>query len=183
MARGDGGDERDTLIERGPDRVSPFSLPAIIPNMGAAWVSIQLGTRGPLSSPCTACAASQMAIGDGLDAIRLGRADVMLCGGTDEASLRSLGIPEIVLTLGSEGAVIISGEITTHVDAVPVDGPVDATVTLPGSKSITNRALVCAALADAPSTLTGVLDADDTHAMAECLLRLGASDSAAFTNR
>ena len=50
-----------------------------------------------------------------------------LCGGTDEASLRSLGIPEIVLTLGSEGAVIISGEITTHVDAVPVEGPVDPT--------------------------------------------------------
>ena len=79
----------DTLIERGPDRVSPFTLPAIIPNMGAAWVSIQLGTRGPLSSPCTACAASQMAIGDGLDAIRLGRADVMLCGGTDAAITRA----------------------------------------------------------------------------------------------
>ena len=79
----------DTLIERGPDRVSPFSLPAIIPNMGAAWVSIQLGTRGPLSSPCTACAASQMAIGDGLDAIRLGRADVMLCGGADAAITRA----------------------------------------------------------------------------------------------
>ena len=76
----------DTLVERGPDRVSPFSLPAIIPNMGAAWVSIQLGTRGPLSSPCTACAASQMAIGDGLDAIRLGRADVMLCGGATRRS-------------------------------------------------------------------------------------------------
>jgi hypothetical protein len=51
----------------------------------------------------------------------------LLCGGTDEGSLRSLGIPEIVLTLGSEGATIISGEITTHVDAVPVEGPVDPT--------------------------------------------------------
>jgi 3-oxoacyl-[acyl-carrier-protein] synthase II len=59
--------------------------------MGAAWVSIQLGTRGPLSSPCTACAASQMAIGNGLDAIRLGRADVMLCGGT-EAAVCEVGI-------------------------------------------------------------------------------------------
>ena len=79
----------DTLIEREPDRLNPFSLLAIIPNMGAAWVSIQLGTRGPLSSPCTACAASQMAIGDGLDAIRLRRADVMLCGGTDAAITRA----------------------------------------------------------------------------------------------
>ncbi len=79
----------NTLIERESNRLNPFSLLASIPNMGAAWVSIQLGTRGPLSSPCTACAASQMAIGDGLDAIRLDRADVMFCGGTDAAITRA----------------------------------------------------------------------------------------------
>src|SRR5436190_3770696 len=81
----------DTLIHRGPDRVNPFAIPAIIPNLGAGWVSIMLGTRGPLSAQCTACAASNMAIGDGLDAIRLGRADVMLCGGT-EAAVNEVGI-------------------------------------------------------------------------------------------
>ena len=81
----------DTLAERGPDRVNPFSIPAIIPNLGAGWVSIELGTRGPLLSECTACAASNMAIGDGMDAIRLGRADVMLCGGT-EAAVCKVGI-------------------------------------------------------------------------------------------
>jgi 3-oxoacyl-[acyl-carrier-protein] synthase II len=81
----------DTLRERGPDRVNPFSIPAIIPNMGAAWVSMELGTKGPLTSPCTACAASNMAIGEGMDAIRLGRADVMLCGGT-EAPVTEIGI-------------------------------------------------------------------------------------------
>jgi len=81
----------DTLIDRGPDRVNPFSIPAIIPNMGAAWVSMELGTRGPLSSQCTACAASNMAIGESADAIRLGRADVMLAGGT-EAPLTRVGI-------------------------------------------------------------------------------------------
>jgi 3-oxoacyl-[acyl-carrier-protein] synthase II len=80
-----------TLIDRGPDRVNPFSIPAIIPNMGAGWVSMELGTRGPLSSQCTACAASNMAIGEGADAIRLGRADVMLCGGT-EAGITRVGI-------------------------------------------------------------------------------------------
>jgi 3-oxoacyl-[acyl-carrier-protein] synthase II len=52
---------------------------------------MELGTKGPLSSQCTACAASNMAIGDGLDAIRLGRADVMLCGGT-EAPVTQVGI-------------------------------------------------------------------------------------------
>ena len=80
-----------TLIDRGPDRVNPFSITAIIPNMGAGWVSMELGTQGPLSSQCTACAASNMAIGEGADAIRLGRADAMLCGGT-EAGITRVGI-------------------------------------------------------------------------------------------
>jgi 3-oxoacyl-[acyl-carrier-protein] synthase II len=81
----------DTLKERGPDRVNPFAIPAIIPNMGAGWVSMELGTKGPLMSECTACAASNMAIGDGTDAIRLNRADVMFCGGT-EAAINKVGI-------------------------------------------------------------------------------------------
>src|SRR5437764_473799 len=96
VATGIGGlksfqDCRDQLRDRGPDRVNPFSIPEIIPNMGAAWVSMELGTRGPLSSQCTACAASNMALGEGADAIRLGRADVMLCGGT-EAPVTEVGI-------------------------------------------------------------------------------------------
>ena len=81
----------DVLKERGPDRVSPFSIPSIIPNMGAGWVSIELGTKGPLMSECTACAASNMAIGDALDAIRIGRADAMIAGGT-EAPVTAVGI-------------------------------------------------------------------------------------------
>src|SRR3954449_11587207 len=79
------------LLTQGPDRVSPFSIPSIIPNMGAGWVSIELGTKGPLMSECTACAASNMAIGDAADAIRMGRADVMLAGGT-EAPITEVGI-------------------------------------------------------------------------------------------
>jgi 3-oxoacyl-[acyl-carrier-protein] synthase II len=81
----------DVLLERGPDRVNPFSIPQIIPNMGAAWVSMELGTRGPLSSQCTACAASNMAIGEAGDMIRLGRADVVFAGGT-EAGITPVGI-------------------------------------------------------------------------------------------
>ncbi len=81
----------DRLNEAGPDRVNPFSIVQIIPNLAAGWVSIELGTKGPLGAPCTACAASNMAIGEGLDAIRLGRADVMVCGGT-EAPVTRVGI-------------------------------------------------------------------------------------------
>jgi 3-oxoacyl-[acyl-carrier-protein] synthase II len=71
------------LAERGPDRVSPFSIVQTLPNLAAGWVSIELGTRGPLLAQSTACAASSMAIGDALDAIRLGRVDVMVCGGAE----------------------------------------------------------------------------------------------------
>ena len=81
----------DVLNSRGPDRVNPFSIVQIIPNLAAGWVSMELGTKGPLLSECTACAASNMAIGDGLDAIRLGRADAMFCGGT-EAPISRVGI-------------------------------------------------------------------------------------------
>jgi len=96
IATGIGGlqsfqDCHETLMVRGPDRVNPLSIPSIIPNMGAAWVSMELGTRGPLSSECTACAASNMSIGDAMEQIRRGRADVMFAGGT-EAGISKVGI-------------------------------------------------------------------------------------------
>src|SRR5436305_14496289 len=81
----------DTPSTRGPDPVNPFSVPSIIPNLGAGWVSIMLGTRGPLGAQCTACAASNMSIGDGLDSIPLGRAAGMLFGGT-EAAVHEVGV-------------------------------------------------------------------------------------------
>jgi len=65
------------------DRIMPTLVTAFMPNMGAGWVSIELGLRGPVTAPCTACAASAMALGDGYDAIRLDRADVMFCGGAE----------------------------------------------------------------------------------------------------
>jgi 3-oxoacyl-[acyl-carrier-protein] synthase II len=80
----------EQLDARGPARFNPFRIVQIIPNLSAGWVSIELGTRGPLLTESTACAASNMAIGDGLDAIRLGRADVMFAGGT-EAPVTKLG--------------------------------------------------------------------------------------------
>jgi 3-oxoacyl-[acyl-carrier-protein] synthase II len=62
-----------------------------MPNMAAGWVSMELGVRGPVTAPCTACAASAMAVGDGYDAIRLGRAEVMFCGGS-EAGITPLAV-------------------------------------------------------------------------------------------
>jgi 3-oxoacyl-[acyl-carrier-protein] synthase II len=88
IATGNGGSEtfeqaHRTLLERGPGRVSPFALPAIIVNMSAGQVSMELGLRGPLSCPVTACASGNHGIGDAAAAIRAGEADVMLAGGSE----------------------------------------------------------------------------------------------------
>jgi 3-oxoacyl-[acyl-carrier-protein] synthase II len=64
-------------------RIHPSLVTSFMPNMAAGWVSMELGARGPVGAPCTACAASAMAIGEGYDAIRLDRADVMFCGGSE----------------------------------------------------------------------------------------------------
>lgn len=62
---------------------------------------------------------------------------------------------------------------SSHIQITPASGPVEAAIRPPGSKSITNRALVCAALADGPSRLTGALDSEDTRVMIDSLRRLG----------
>jgi 3-oxoacyl-[acyl-carrier-protein] synthase II len=79
------------LFEAGPDRLNPFWVTALIPNMGAAEISMALGTRGPLTTKCTACAASAMSIGNALLFIRAGMADAMLAGGV-EAPVVPLGL-------------------------------------------------------------------------------------------
>jgi 3-oxoacyl-[acyl-carrier-protein] synthase II len=79
------------LFEAGPDRLNPFWVTALIPNMGAAEVSMALGTRGPLTTECTACAASAMSIGNAVLYIRAGMADAMLAGGV-EAPILPLGL-------------------------------------------------------------------------------------------
>ncbi len=79
------------LFEAGPDRLNPFWVTALIPNMGAAEISMAIGTRGPLTTECTACAASAMSIGNALLYIRAGMADAMLAGGV-EAPVVPLGL-------------------------------------------------------------------------------------------
>ena len=79
------------LAGRGGMRMSPFFFPMILPNMAAANVSQYVGARGYNSTTTTACAASNNAIGEALQAIRHGIADVMLAGGA-EAGISQLGL-------------------------------------------------------------------------------------------
>jgi len=89
-----------------------------------AHALVRHGEVGPL---VTDGAVDRAALGH-ITALKLNDEEAeQLCGGTHEAALRTLGIPEVILTLGSEGALIVSGNATAHVDAVPVEGDVDPT--------------------------------------------------------
>jgi 3-oxoacyl-[acyl-carrier-protein] synthase II len=84
--------EQTLVVEhRGPDRASPLFTPLVLANMAAAHVSMAFGLRGPLSSPATACATGNHAIGDATDHVRSGRADAMLAGGA-EATINRTGV-------------------------------------------------------------------------------------------
>jgi len=96
VASGVGGlltfqEQTRVLQEKGPDRVNPLFIPMMIPNMGAAHVSLELGVKGPVSAVCTACAAGSNAIGDAFEIIRRGDAGAMLAGGA-EAAVNETGV-------------------------------------------------------------------------------------------
>ncbi len=73
------------LAEKGPRRVSPFLVPALIANMASGYISILLELRGPNSTVVTACATSTHAVGDAWHIIRRGDAEIMLAGGAEAA--------------------------------------------------------------------------------------------------
>jgi len=83
--------QAQVLNNKGPGRVSPFTVPMMIPNMATGLTAIALGAQGPSSAVATACAAGSNAIGDSFRLLQLGKADAMVCGGA-EASITPLGV-------------------------------------------------------------------------------------------
>lgn len=90
LASGIGGvttllENHDALRDRGPRRVSPLAVPMLMPNAPAANVSLKYGARAAVHAPTSACASGNEAIAMAIDMIRLGRADVVIAGGTEAA--------------------------------------------------------------------------------------------------
>jgi len=71
------------LLEKGPDRVSPFFIPMLIANMASGLVSMRFGAKGPNSAVVTACATGNHAIGDSFKIIQRNDADIMIAGGSE----------------------------------------------------------------------------------------------------
>jgi 3-oxoacyl-[acyl-carrier-protein] synthase II len=88
MSAGMGGlpeieDTLNTILQKGPKRITPFFIPSVIPNMTAGHLSIMLNAKGPNISPVTACATSAHSIGEAALMISRGDADVMIAGGSE----------------------------------------------------------------------------------------------------
>jgi 3-oxoacyl-[acyl-carrier-protein] synthase II len=77
----------DTLKEKGWNRLSPYTVPMLMPNGSAGWIGIELNARAGVHTTVSACASGAEAIGYAIDMIRAGRADVVLAGGTEAAIL------------------------------------------------------------------------------------------------
>ena len=86
--------EIQLLHSAGPRKVSPFAVPAILPNLAAGHVSIRFGAKGPINCSVTACAAGTSAIGDAYKIIAYNDADIMIAGGS-EAAIALWPLPDL----------------------------------------------------------------------------------------
>jgi 3-oxoacyl-[acyl-carrier-protein] synthase II len=105
------------LLEKGPDRVSPFFIPMLIVNMASGLISMRFGAKGPNSSIVTACATGNHAIGDAMKIIQRNDADIMIAGGSEA----------IILPLTFAGFCQMKAMSTRNDDPARASRPFDAT--------------------------------------------------------
>ncbi|WP_337174631.1 beta-ketoacyl-ACP synthase II [Paludisphaera sp.] len=83
--------QHTVMMQKGPSRISPFTIPKLMVNAGSGQVSIRWGLRGPITSTATACASASNAMGDAMKVIQYGEADVVITGGS-EAAITHMGL-------------------------------------------------------------------------------------------
>ena len=110
-------DTHKVLLEKGPDRVSPFFIPMLIINMASGLISMRFGAKGPNSSVVTACATGNHAIGDAMKIIQRNDADIMIAGGSEA----------IILPLTFAGFCQMKAMSTRNDEPTRASRPFDAT--------------------------------------------------------
>ena len=124
-----------TLLEKGPTRVSPFVIPMMLPDSAPGLISISYGLRGPNMSIATACASSNNALGEATEMIRRGTADVMISGGA-EAGI----VPLCIAGFNAMGALSTRNE-SPETASRPFDATRDGFVPAEGAAIIILEAL------------------------------------------
>ncbi|WP_029040861.1 beta-ketoacyl-ACP synthase II [Cucumibacter marinus] len=102
----------EIILNQGPRRLSPFTVPSFLANLAAGWVSIVHELKGPIGAPVTACAASAQAIGDGMRLILSGEAEIAVVGGAegsvDPISIGGFGAARTLSSRPAEEAALAS---------------------------------------------------------------------------
>ena len=110
-------EQHQVLLERGPDRVSPFFIPSVLVDSASGQIAISLGFRGPNYAPVSACATGSHAVGEAAELIRRGGADAVLAGGTESC------IHPLILA----GFCAMRGLVAEEEDPARASRPFDAT--------------------------------------------------------
>ena len=108
-------EQYNTLLQRGPGRVSPFTIPMLISNMASGLVSMYFNLRGPNFATCSACATANHAIGEAWRTIKMGDAPIMFAGGTEAP----------VIPMGIAGFCAMRAMSTRNDDPQPASRPFD----------------------------------------------------------
>lgn len=137
-------EQMQVFFFRGPNRVSPFMVPMMLPDSGAGMIAIQFGVRGPNFAVVTACATGTNAIGEATEVIRRGQADVMLAGGSE-----AVISPVAMASLGVMGALSTRNDDPDHASR-PFDLNRDGFVMGEGSAVLVLEALEHALARHAP---------------------------------
>jgi len=115
------------LADGGPGRVSPFTMPRVIPNMLAAEIAIEHGSRGPCLSISSACATGTQCVGEAMKIIQAGRADVMICGASEAA------LTQLIVAAFESAGVLSTRECAPEQASRPFDASRDGFVPAEGA--------------------------------------------------